>query len=267
MQTKPADRHTNQLWRGGYACPSNPPTLAPRPYFTNLCALHLCLQWALHWLVNPQSNVLGWSGLVISWPMYALLSRNLFPVPNGPGPIPVCYGPGTPIVNTDGSPVIATPGIGHFKPAPWLIAPCRLRSTCALSEQETSGYHTKTSNEHVTTCSTGLSMMQSSFPLILISQDVSCWWQMRPSWTNSPWHMAAQIPMHYYRMTHTSKACILQTTHSKSYPQNWVLLTLFHPVWNAFLPGFDIFCEKGSTICPTDEIICFLVWFKYYWNQ
>ena len=37
----------------------NPPTLAPRPNFTNLRALRHHLQRALQCLVNPQSYVLG----------------------------------------------------------------------------------------------------------------------------------------------------------------------------------------------------------------
>ena len=45
---------------------ANPPTLAPRPNFTNLRALRRHLQRALQRLVNPQTNVLGWSGLVMS---------------------------------------------------------------------------------------------------------------------------------------------------------------------------------------------------------
>ena len=45
---------------------ANPPTLAPRPNFTNLHALPRHLQRALQRLVNPQSYVLGWSGLIMS---------------------------------------------------------------------------------------------------------------------------------------------------------------------------------------------------------
>jgi hypothetical protein len=87
---------------------ANPPTLAPRPNFTNLHALHLHLQRALQRLVNPQSNVLGWSGPVMSLPMFALLSRNPCRILTNPGPIPVYYSPGTPNVNADKSPVVNT---------------------------------------------------------------------------------------------------------------------------------------------------------------
>jgi hypothetical protein len=65
---------------------ANPPTLAPRPNFTNLRALRRHLQRALQRLVNPQTNVLGWSGLVMSRPMYQMLSTSPFRLPNDPGP-------------------------------------------------------------------------------------------------------------------------------------------------------------------------------------
>jgi hypothetical protein len=71
---------------------ANPPTLAPRPNFTNLRALHRHLQRALQRLVNPQSNVLGWSGLVMSQPMYQMLSTSPFHLPTDPGPQAVYYG-------------------------------------------------------------------------------------------------------------------------------------------------------------------------------
>ena len=45
---------------------ANPPMLAPCPNFSNLRALRLHLQRALQRLINPQTNVLGWSGLVMS---------------------------------------------------------------------------------------------------------------------------------------------------------------------------------------------------------
>jgi hypothetical protein len=45
---------------------ANPLTLTPRPNVTNLCALGCHLQRALQRLVNPQSYVLGWSGLIMS---------------------------------------------------------------------------------------------------------------------------------------------------------------------------------------------------------
>ena len=71
---------------------ANPPTLALHPNFTNLRALRRHLQRALQRLVNPQSYVLGWSGLVMSRPMYQLLSTNPFRLPNNPGPLAIYYG-------------------------------------------------------------------------------------------------------------------------------------------------------------------------------
>jgi hypothetical protein len=97
---------------------ANPPTLAPHPNFTNLRALRLHLQQSLQHLVNPQSNALGWSRLIMSRPMFALLSRNPFCVPTNPGPLPVYYDPGTPIVNADGSLVVDALGNPTFQADP-----------------------------------------------------------------------------------------------------------------------------------------------------
>ena len=47
-----------------------------------------------------------------------LLSRNLFCMPTDPGPIPVYYGPGTPIVNSNRSPVIDKLGNPMFQADP-----------------------------------------------------------------------------------------------------------------------------------------------------
>jgi hypothetical protein len=63
---------------------ANPITLAPCQNFTNLRALHCHLQRALQRLVNPQNKVLGWSGLVMSRPMYQMLSTSPFRLPSDP---------------------------------------------------------------------------------------------------------------------------------------------------------------------------------------
>ncbi len=84
---------------------ANPPTLAPRPNFTNLRALRRHLQCALQCLVNPQSYVLGWSGLVMSRPMYQLLSTSPFRLPNNPGLLAIYYGARVPILNAAGDPL------------------------------------------------------------------------------------------------------------------------------------------------------------------
>ena len=84
---------------------ANPPTLAPHPNFTNLRALHHHLQCTFQCLVNPQSYVLGWSGLVMSRPMYHMLSTSPFRLPNDPGPQAVYYGARVHILDTSGNPV------------------------------------------------------------------------------------------------------------------------------------------------------------------
>ena len=79
---------------------ANPPTLAPRPNFSNLRALRRHMQRGLQRLSCPQSNILGWAGLVMSRAMYSLLTPTPFRLPNDPGPQAVYYGPRVPIVDT-----------------------------------------------------------------------------------------------------------------------------------------------------------------------
>ena len=99
---------------------ANPPTLAPRPNFTNLRALRRHLQRALQRIVNPQTNVLGWSGLVMSRPMYQMLSTAPFRLPNDPGPQAVYYGARTPILDDFGDPVLDANGLPTYVPVPAL---------------------------------------------------------------------------------------------------------------------------------------------------
>ena len=99
---------------------ANPPTLAPRPNFTNLRALRRHLQRALQRLVNPQSYVLGWSGLVMSRPMYQLLSTSPFRLPNDPGSLAIYYGARVPILNEAGNPVNDATGNPTYIPIPAL---------------------------------------------------------------------------------------------------------------------------------------------------
>ena len=54
---------------------------------------------------EPQSNVLGWSGLVMSRPMYQMLSTSPFRLPTDPGPQAVYYGARVPILDSSGNPV------------------------------------------------------------------------------------------------------------------------------------------------------------------
>ena len=115
---------------------ANPPTLAPRPTFTNLRALRCHLQCALQCLVNPQSYVLGWSGLVMSRPMYQLLSTSPFCLPNDPGLLAIYYGERVPILNAVGDPVTNATGNVMYIPIPALD--CAMQATivaCFLRER------------------------------------------------------------------------------------------------------------------------------------
>ncbi len=101
---------------------ANPPSIAPRQNFTNLCNLRHHLQRALQHLNCPQSNILGWAGLIMARPMSALLTTTLFRVSNDPGPVAIYYPPpvailnigGNPVLNANGNPTFVTqPPIGH----------------------------------------------------------------------------------------------------------------------------------------------------------
>ena len=99
---------------------AHPPTLAPRPNFTNLRALRHHLQRALQRLVNPQTNVLGWSGLVMSRPMYQMLSTSPFHLPTDSGLQAVYYGARVPILDSSGNPELDAIGNPKYVPVPAL---------------------------------------------------------------------------------------------------------------------------------------------------
>ena len=65
----------------------NPPSLSPRPDFSKLCELRKHMVKAVKQLVCPQSPVHGWSGMVLSPMVYALLEPSPFAVPGNPGPV------------------------------------------------------------------------------------------------------------------------------------------------------------------------------------
>ena len=67
----------------------NPPSLSPRRDFSKLCALRKHLVKALKELMCPQSDIHGWSGMVLSTMVYALLKPNPFAIPGNPGPVAV----------------------------------------------------------------------------------------------------------------------------------------------------------------------------------
>ncbi len=63
----------------------NPPTVAPRPDFSKLCALHQHIVKALEQIECPQSFIQGWSGLTMAPTVYTLLEPQAFVVPADPG--------------------------------------------------------------------------------------------------------------------------------------------------------------------------------------
>ena len=65
---------------------TGPPSLAPRPNFSNIRELRRHFQRALKRLACPQTAILGWSGLVTPRPLYMLLDPVPFRLPNSPGP-------------------------------------------------------------------------------------------------------------------------------------------------------------------------------------
>ena len=73
---------------------ASPPSLAPRPNFSNIRELRRHFQRALKRLACPQTAILGWSGLVTPRPLYTLLDPNPFRLPNSPGPQAI-YPPST----------------------------------------------------------------------------------------------------------------------------------------------------------------------------
>ncbi len=89
---------------------ANPPSIAPRPNFTNLCILQRHLQHALQRLSCPQSNIHGWAGLIMACPMYALLATMLFRIPADQGPLPIYYPPTIKILNINGNSVLDAAG-------------------------------------------------------------------------------------------------------------------------------------------------------------
>jgi hypothetical protein len=64
----------------------NPPSVSPRPDFAKVWALRKHILKALKQLECPQSQVHGWSGLVMDPALYILLEANAFVIPISPGP-------------------------------------------------------------------------------------------------------------------------------------------------------------------------------------
>ena len=93
---------------------ANLPTIAPHPNFTNLRNLRRHIQRALQRISCPQSNILGWVGLIMARAMYALLTPTPFWIPGDPGPLAIYYPTPTVIVDNAGAPVLDAEGQPTF---------------------------------------------------------------------------------------------------------------------------------------------------------
>ncbi len=92
-------------------------------------------------------------------------------------------------------------GTQRMFPSLPLIVPHKQQSMQDLSKRATTGYHTRTSSKHGTTCLTMASTMCSSSPQILILWDGTPSWKLLKSWTN-PWQPTADWqPLCSSRMT------------------------------------------------------------------
>jgi len=89
---------------------ANPPSLTPHPNFTNLRNLRRHIQCALQRLSCPQSNILGWAGLIMARSMYSLLTTSPFRLPSNPGPMAIYYPHPVEIADTEGNPVLEVAG-------------------------------------------------------------------------------------------------------------------------------------------------------------
>jgi hypothetical protein len=70
----------------------NPPSLEPRPNFTNIRALQKHIVQALAQLSCPQSDIHSWSGLAMDPATYLLLEGTAFTIPPDPGPTAIFPG-------------------------------------------------------------------------------------------------------------------------------------------------------------------------------
>jgi hypothetical protein len=96
----------------------NPPTIAPHPNCTNLRNLRRHIQRTIMRVSCPQSNILGWAGLIMSRAMYGLLMTSPFCIPINPGPLAVYYLPRIAIVDAQGDPVIDGQGMPTYQAQP-----------------------------------------------------------------------------------------------------------------------------------------------------
>jgi hypothetical protein len=76
----------------------NPPSLDPRPDFLKIRALQKHIIKALKKLLCPQSQMHGWTGLVMDPALYVLLEPTAFIVPVSPGDVPTYPGFASPSI-------------------------------------------------------------------------------------------------------------------------------------------------------------------------
>jgi hypothetical protein len=96
----------------------NLPSIVPGTNLTHLRILRRHIQGILQCLSCPQSSILGWAGLIMARPMYALLTASPFRLPTDPGPLAIYYPPPMPIINSQGAPVLNAAGQPKFVAQP-----------------------------------------------------------------------------------------------------------------------------------------------------
>jgi hypothetical protein len=97
---------------------ANPPTIAPHPNFTNVRNLRRHILCALMHVSCPQSNILGWAGLIMSRAMHGLLTTSPFCISTDQGLLAIYYLTRIPIVDTQGDPVFDGLGLPTYKAQP-----------------------------------------------------------------------------------------------------------------------------------------------------
>jgi hypothetical protein len=96
----------------------NQPSIVPRPNFMNMRNLWRHIQRALQRLSCPQSNILGWAGLIMARAMYGLLTMSPFWLPTDLGPLAIYYPSPMPIVDPAGNLVLDAEGMPTYRNQP-----------------------------------------------------------------------------------------------------------------------------------------------------